>query len=104
MMITWLVITFATLVAGILFFAWRRNSHSASLRPIVVDLDAFRTLVDRDDEAYLLKKLPSGKFRKLKRQKIALTVRYVSRISANVPKVLRDAQLKSESPDPEVAQ
>lgn len=104
MMITWLVITFATLVAGVLFLSWWRNRRSASLKPIVVDLDAFRMLLDRDDETYLLRKLPRGRFRKLKRQKIALTARYVSRISANVPKVLRDAQLKSESPDPEVAQ
>lgn len=122
MTITWLVIAFAALVAGVLSFAWLRNlrmqfkvrraskkaerpaEQKAAPSAIPVDLDAFRTLMDRDDESFLRERLSSAKFRHLKRQRIVVTLKYVSRISGNIPMVLRDAQLKSESPDPEVVQ
>jgi len=106
---TWFVIAFAVLALGVLgFFSWLQRERASGQRSSekqavhIVDLDAFRTVMDRDDESFLREKLPNGKFRRIKRQRISVTLKYVGRMSRNLPEVLRKARADSESPDPEV--
>jgi hypothetical protein len=102
-MITVIVIALA-LCAIVLFYMAvrsRRKQAGQSIRP--VDLQAFRTLMDRDDEAFLREKLPRGRFFQIKRQRIRVTFRYVARISANASAVLHMGEAARASATPEVA-
>ena len=102
-MMTVIVIALA-LCAVVLFYlavGSRRKQAGLSIRP--VDLKAFRTLMDRDDELFLRGKLPRGKFFRIKRQRIRVTLRYVSRIGANASAVMRMSEASRLSPMPEVA-
>ena len=102
-MITVIVIALA-LCAVVLFYMAvrsRRTQAGQSIRP--VDLQAFRTLMDRDDETFMRGKLPRGKFFSLKRQRIRVTLRYVTRIAANASAVLHMGDAARLSPTPEVA-
>ncbi len=102
-MITAIVIALA-LCAVVLFYMAVRNRRKQavqSLRP--VDLAAFHTLLDRDDELFIKEKLPRSKFVRLKRHRIRVTVRYVARIASNASTVLHESESARTSPTPEVA-
>jgi hypothetical protein len=103
-MITMIVIALA-LAAVVVFYAAARSrgtQSGSSLRP--VDVQALHTLMDRDDELFLREKLPSGKFRRLKRSRIRVTLGYVSRVAGNASVVMRMGESARISSDPEVAQ
>lgn len=102
-MITVIVIALA-LCAVVLFYTAvrsRRKQATQAFRP--VDLNAFRTLMDRDDELFMKEKLPRSKFTRLKRQRIRVTVRYVGRIASNASAVMRVGEAARQSSTPEVA-
>src|ERR1700704_4950357 len=102
-MITVIVIALA-LCAVVLFYTAvrsRRKQAAQSYRP--VDLNAFRTLMDRDDELFMKEKLPHSKFTRLKRQRIRVTMRYVARIASNSSAVMHLGETARLSPTPEVA-
>jgi len=102
-MITVIVIALA-LCAVVLFYMAvrsRRKQAGQSIRP--VDLQAFRTLMDRDDETFLRERLPRARFFHLKRQRIRVTFRYVNRIAANASAVLHMGEAARLSSTPEVA-
>jgi hypothetical protein len=87
-MITVIVIALALCAVMLFYVAVRsRRKHAGdSFHP--VDLNAFRTLMDRDDELFMKEKLPRSKFTHLKRQRIRVTFRYVARIASNASAVL----------------
>jgi hypothetical protein len=102
-MITVIVIALA-LCAVVLFYAAvrsRRKQAAQLFRP--VDLNAFRNLLDRDDELFMKEKLPRSKFVRLKRHRIRVTARYVARIASNASGVLHVGETARLSPLPEVA-
>ncbi|MGE5323130.1 MAG: hypothetical protein ACM3SW_09725 [Actinomycetota bacterium] len=103
-MITLIVIALALGAIGLLFVAVRgRKKHATqTVRP--VDLKAFRTLMDREDELFLKQNLPRSRFSKLKRQRVAVTMRYVGRIANNASLVMGWGEAARASSDPEVAQ
>ncbi len=103
-MTTMIVIALA-LGAVALFYTAARNRGMQSrtaLRP--VDVQALRTLLDRDDELFLHEKLPYRRFRRLKRERIRVTLRYVGRVAGNASVVMRLGESARLSPDPQVAQ
>jgi hypothetical protein len=102
-MITMIVIALALSALALFFVAVRNRRKQArqSIRP--VDIQALRTLTERDDEFFLREKLPNSRFRSLKRQRIRLTLSYVRRIAGNAAVVMRLGQEARLSPDPEVA-
>lgn len=103
-MITMIVIALA-LGALVLFYVAVRNRRRQSHRGVQpVDLQAFRTLNERNDEFFLREKLPQRRFRSLKRQRIRVTMGYVGRIAGNASVVMRLGQEARLSPDPQVAQ
>lgn len=103
-MITFFVIAFAISALLLLYVAVRARRKAANRRIRPVDLKAFRTLTDRGDEFFLRERLPRSRFRRLKRQRISVTFRYVNRIAGNTSAVMRLGDAARLSPDPEVAQ
>jgi hypothetical protein len=103
-MITVIVIALALCAVMLFYMAVRsrRTQREQSFR--TVDLNAFRTLMDRDDELFMRKKLPRAKFSRLKRQRIRVIMRYVSRIAANASAVMHIGEAARASSVPEVAQ
>lgn len=102
-MTTVIVIALA-LCAVVLFYMAvrsRRKLGRQAVRP--VDLQAFRTLIDRDDELFMKGKLPRSRFFQLKRQRIRVTLRYVGRIAGNASAVMHMGESLRVSPQPEVA-
>ncbi|HLW53631.1 MAG TPA: hypothetical protein VKW06_12380 [Candidatus Angelobacter sp.] len=98
-----LVIVLALGALAVLYFAVRSRREQSRLSIQPVDLEAFRTLSARDDEFFLRGKLPNSSFRRLKRQRILVTLRYVSRIAGNAAVVMRLGHEAHLSPNPEVA-
>jgi hypothetical protein len=68
-----------------------------------IDMEAFRNLVDPEDEAYLRSVLPSESFRALKRHRLQVTTAYVRSIAYNAAWLLRFGEMARQSPDPEIA-
>lgn len=103
-MITMIVIVLALGALGLFYMQVRSRRRMAleAIRP--VDLKAFRTLLDRDDELFLRESLPRRRFNRLKRQRIGVTLRYVSRIARNSAAVVRLSEAARQSSDFEVAQ
>lgn len=104
MTVTLIVIALALCAVGLFSMAarGRRRQARQSVKP--VDLKAFRTLVDRDDELFLRQRLPRGEFSRLKRQRVGVTWRYVSRIAGNAAVVMRMAEAAQASADPQVVE
>jgi hypothetical protein len=103
-MMTTVIIIALALCAVMLFYVavrGRRKQGRQVVHP--VDLTAFRTLMDRDDELFLRGKLPRSKFSQLKRQRIRVVLRYVGRIAHNASAVLHMGEAARLSPTPEVA-
>ena len=103
-MITVIVVALALCAVVLFYMAVRSRRKQAALAITPVDLRAFRTLMDRDDELFLREQLPRRKFFHLKRVRIRVTLRYVVRISANASAVLRMSAAARLSPSPAVAE
>ena len=103
-MITVIVIALALCAVVLFYMAVRGRKTQRELSFRAVDLNAFRTLMDRDDELFMRKKLPRAKFSRLKRQRIRVIMRYVSRIAANASAVMHIGEAARASSVPEVAQ
>jgi len=102
-MTTVIVIALALCAVMLFYMAVRSRRKQAGQTFRAVDLNAFRTLMDRDDELFLKRKLPRSKFTHLKRQRIRVTARYVGRIAANASAALHVSEAARLSPTPEVA-
>ena len=102
-MITMIVIVLALSALG-LFYTQVSSRREKSLQGISpVDLKALRTLMERDDETFLRENLPHRRFRRIKRQRIGLTLRYVGRIARNAAVVVRLSEPARQSSDMHVA-
>jgi hypothetical protein len=102
-MITVIVIALALCAVMLFYMAVRSRRTQAGQSFRTVDLNAFRTLTDRDDELFMRENLPRSKFSHLKRQRIRVTVRYVARIAANASAVMHVGEAARVSSAPEVA-
>ena len=102
-MITLIVIALALGAIGLFYMAVRARRRRASETVRAVDLKAFRTLVDRDDEIFLKERLPRSRFARIKRQRVAVTMRYVGRIANNASLVMGLGEAARQNSDPEVA-
>jgi hypothetical protein len=69
-----------------------------------VDVEAFRNLVDRDEEEFLRTNLPPAEFRKIQRERLRATVEYVSCAAQNAGVLLRLADAGRRSSDPATAE
>ena len=71
---------------------------------LAVDLDAFRNLVDPDEEQYLRDHLPAAEFRSIQRERLRAALDYISGVSHNAAVLLHFGQAARLSPDPPVAE
>jgi hypothetical protein len=80
----------------------RKQALNRGLRHL--DLSAFHTLMDRDDEAFLRERLSRTQFFHLKRLRIRVTWKYVRRIADNSAVVMRTTSMWRQDPDVNVAE
>src|ERR1700674_4160960 len=69
-----------------------------------VDVEAFRNLVDPDEEEFLRTNLPPAEFRRLQRERLRAAVEYVSCAAHNAAILLRLADAGRRSSDPPTAE
>ena len=61
-----------------------------------VDLDAFRLLLDPQEEQYLRKSLPTAEFRLFQRRRLALALRSLDLVGKNAAMLMKLGQLAKE--------
>jgi hypothetical protein len=97
------VVILAAIAITLFVVTLRSRGKKAEIQPL--DLPSFYTLLDREDESFLRKKLSRREFSRVKRKKIRVTWKYVGRISNNSAAVLRWAGMaRQKDPDPKVAE
>jgi hypothetical protein len=69
-----------------------------------VDVEAFRNLVDPDEEEFLRTNLPPVEFRRIQRERLRAAVEYVSCAAHNAAILLRLADAGRRSSDPATAE
>lgn len=92
----------ALLTVTLFVVTLRSRAKKAEIHPL--DLDAFHSLMDRQDEIFFRQRLPRREFSRIKRRRISVTWKYVNRISNNSAVVLKDAGMARLDPDPKVAE
>jgi len=90
---------------------WLRRGHADSkvlknpaehLRS--VDIQAFRNLIDPEEEDFLRRHLPPAEFRKIQRERLRAAVEYISCAGQNAAILLRIGEAARRSPDPATAE
>ena len=69
-----------------------------------VDVEAFRNLIDEDEEAYLRNHLPAREFRRVHRERMLAAVEYVRAAYHNAGILVTIAEGARASADPQVAE
>jgi hypothetical protein len=105
-----IVVLFAATALGV-FFLWIRTKRRTGLdeaevaaRMSSVDLEAFRNLVDPEEEEYLRENLPPADFRVVQRERLLAALHYVVAVSQNAARLLQLGQAAKTSADPRVAE
>jgi hypothetical protein len=96
---------------ALVFFLFRMKGYGTALvdeatlasRLQSVDLDAFRNLIDPDEEEFLRSNLPPAEFRPIRRQRLRAAVDYVAGVSQNAAVLLQLGLAARLSADPRVA-
>jgi hypothetical protein len=109
MIITLILVSVASLALGLLIRLAKgrglpgRVLENPTEHMRAVDLEAFRNLVDPDEEEFLRTNLPSAEFRRIQRERLRAAVEYVSCAAQNAAVLLRLADAGRRSPDPATA-
>ena len=69
-----------------------------------IDVEAFRNLIDEEEEAYLRSHLPAVEFRRVHRERMLAAVEYVRAAYHNAGILVRIAEAARESADPQVGE
>jgi hypothetical protein len=90
------------------YFAMRRTNRvpdldQASTAIRSLDIEAFRNLVDPEEEAFLRARLPAGEFKKIKRERARAALAYVRALSSISLQFARFGDAARRSPDPVIA-
>lgn len=59
---------------------------------LVIDVQVFRALVDRNQELFLFSSLPSNRFRTLQKKRIALALRVLGAVEKNIDRIMQLAE------------
>ena len=94
------------LILGLLLS--RRRVHSNALEELVsqtraVDIEAFRNLVDPDEELYLRRQLSPREFRSIHRERMMAATEYVRAASHNAMILMQLGEATRQHADPEIA-
>ncbi len=94
------------------WFVWRLvRGHSTTVHDLrdlegcmrAVDLEAFKNLVDRSQDAYLRVHLSRRQFRRIERQRKRAAIEYLTWTASNAAVLLRVGEAARNSSDPSVA-
>lgn len=69
-----------------------------------VDIEAFRKLIDPEEEDYLRRHLPPADFRRIQRERLRSAAEYISCAAHNAGVLLQLAETARQSSDPAVAE
>ena len=106
---TWALVASALSALGILvYFAVRSRARRVDLEKAVevfrsLDIEAFRNLVDTDEEKFLRDHLSSRKFREIKRQRAWAALLYAWETGRAAVALAKIGQVVQRSSDPKVA-
>lgn len=109
MITAWILVGVALLALGIVVYvALRSRTRRLDLEKALqafrsLDIEAFRNLVDADEEEYLRHNLPPKKFRKIKRQRAWAALLYAWEAGEAATALARIGQAVQHSSDPEIA-
>jgi len=105
----WAPVTIAFFALVVLVYvAIRRRTRPVDLEEAVqafrsLDIEAFRNLVDADEEAFLRHHLSPRKFREIKRQRAWAALIYASEAGRAATALAKIGQVAQRSSDPEIA-
>jgi hypothetical protein len=96
------------LLLSFAYFAMRRgrdlpNVDQALTAIRSLDIEAFRNLVDPEEEAFLRARLPAVEFKKIKRERARVALAYVRALSRASLQFARFGDAARRSPDPAIA-
>jgi hypothetical protein len=102
------VVIAGVVAAALIYLAARRNLESsdiekARLLMANLDIEAFRNLVDPEEDAFLQAVLPADQFRKIKRERAWAAFAYVRTLSLIALEFSRFGHALRHSPDPSLA-
>lgn len=109
MIASWTLVAVAFFALGILVYvALRSRTHRVDLEKAVqafrsFDIEAFRNLVDSDEEAFLRDNLSRRKFREIKRQRAWAALIYAWEAGGVATALARVGQAAQRSSDPQIA-
>jgi len=106
-----LILVFFAFLALVLLLTLARG-HAASLKVSEnpaehirsVDVDAFRNLIDPDEEEFLRTSLQPAEFRKIQRERLRAAAEYVSSAATNAAILLRLAEAARRGSNPATAE
>ena len=101
-LITAAVLGLIFLVRGMLLGDRRRSGGSQPLQ--LIDLDAFRNLVDPSETAYLRRRLPAPEFRRVQRARLRAMASYVQAAGQNATALMRIGQSALAGNDTQTSQ
>jgi len=81
--------------------AKRTTNLAVSIRPI--DIEAFRNLINPDDDEYLRRRLPANRFRRVRRERLRAMAAYVQVAASNAGVLVRVGEAALASGDARVA-
>jgi hypothetical protein len=109
MIAAWTLVTIAFLALGLLVYvALRSRARRVDLEKAVeafrsLDIEAFRNLVDSDEEAFLRNNLSPKKFREIKRQRAWAAFIYAREAGRAATALAKVGQAAQRSSEPEIA-
>jgi len=104
------IIVVVAIVALLLMVHFAKDHHAAinidqvTLHLRSVDVNAFRNLINENEDEYLRRNLPSAEFRKIQRERRLAAIEYVRCAARNAAILVRVAETARLDPDPAVAQ
>jgi hypothetical protein len=110
MIITLILVSVALIALGLLVRLAKGHASASQVleNPAehirAVDVDAFRNLVDPNEEQFLRTHLAPAEFRRIQRERLRAAVEYVSCAAQNAAILLRLADAGRRSPDPATAE
>lgn len=95
----------------LLSFAYLANRRTKDLPEVdralaairALDIEAFRNLVDPEEESFLRARLPVAEFKKIKRERARVALAYVRALSSVSLQFARFGDAARRSPDPAIA-
>jgi len=99
-----IILAIAALSVPIIMRLAKGNASEPGTEPLrSVDLEAFRNLVDPEEENYLRENLSPAEFRKIQRERMLAAIDYVKCAASNAGILVHFAQRARQSADPETA-